>query len=73
MQTQCDAILETLQQAAGQWVPMPHLARVSESLNIHSRIDELRHKRGLHIENKTERDAGRKHRKISFYRLPLPA
>lgn len=70
MQTQCDAILETLQAAKGEWVPMPHLARISESLNIHSRVDDLRHKRGLNIENKIERDSERPRRKVSFYRMP---
>jgi hypothetical protein len=73
MTTQCDAILEILRAAAGEWVPMPYLARASESLNIHTRVDELRHKRGLNIQTKTERDAERKHRKASFYRLPVEA
>jgi hypothetical protein len=73
MKTQCDAILETLKAARGEWVSMPYLARVSESLNIHSRVDELRQKRGLNIENKLEHDEVRRRRKTSFYRLPLPA
>ena len=69
MPTQCDAILECLQEAKGEWVSMSHLARVSESLNIHTRVDELRHKRGAAILNKIERDACYKHRKTSYYRL----
>ena len=71
MQTQCDTILEALHDAKGAWVPMPHLARVSESLNIHSRVDELRHKRGMDIRNKQERDECNRKRKHSFYRIPV--
>ena len=70
MLTQCDAIHSCLTAAAGAWVPMPHLAAVSASLNIHTRVDELRRKRGVMIENKTERDHANRHRKLSFYRIP---
>ena len=69
MTTQCDLILQALQAANGEWVSMPQLAEAGESLNVHSRIDELRHKRGIHIENRTERDPLRPRRKLSFYRL----
>lgn len=70
MQSQCDAIHDCLSAAKGEWVPMPHLAAVSESLNVHSRVDELRHKRGVMIENKKERDECRRRRTLSFYRIP---
>lgn len=70
MMTQCQAILDELKAAGGQWVPMPHLAAVSESLNVHSRVDELRHKRGVMIENKKERDLVNRRRNLSFYRIP---
>lgn len=71
MPTQCDLILQALRSAKGAWVPMPQLAAEADSLNVHSRIDELRSKRGLHIENKTESDPVRPRRRRSFYRLPL--
>lgn len=66
--TQCDLILETLQAAAGDWVPMPELARISGSLNIHTRIDQLRHERGLRIENSKSTEPGTR-RIHSSYRL----
>ena len=69
--SQCDLILQALQAANGDWVPMPQLARAAESLNIHSRIDELRHKRGIHIENKLSPDPLKPRRRLSFYRLPI--
>ena len=71
MISQSTLILEALQAANGEWVPMPDLARVGETLNVHTRIDELRHKRGLRIENKVTKDPFRPHRKLSFYRLPI--
>lgn len=71
MTTQCDLILQALQAARGEWVPMPQLADAGDSLNVHSRIDELRHKRGLHIENMTVPDPARPRRRLSFYRIPL--
>jgi hypothetical protein len=49
---------------------MPQLAAAGESLNVHTRIDELRSKRGLPIENKTLSDPARPRRRLSFYRLP---
>lgn len=71
MTSQCDAILQALQAANGEWVSMPQLAAEADSLNVHSRVDELRHKRGLNIENRTESDPDRPRRRKSFYRLPI--
>lgn len=71
MDTQNAIILATLEAAAGGWVPMPELVAVSGSYNVHSRVDELRHKRGVNILNRTERDRSRKHRKLSFYAIPV--
>ena len=71
MPTQCDLILQALQAANGEWVSMPQLAEAGESLNVHTRIDELRHKRGLNIENRTESDPAKPRRRLSFYRLPI--
>jgi hypothetical protein len=67
--SQCDLILEALRAAAGEWVSMPQLAAAGESLNVHSRIDELRTKRGLSIENKLCADPVKPRRRQSFYRL----
>ncbi len=69
--SQCDLILQALKAANGEWVPMPQLAATAESLNVHSRIDELRHKRGIPIENKTESDPRKPRRRLSFYRIPI--
>lgn len=69
--TQCDLILQALHAANGGWVPMPQLAAAADSLNVHSRIDELRHKGGHHIENRTESDPRRPRRRLSFYRIPI--
>lgn len=71
MESQCDLILQALKAANGEWVPMPQLAAEADSLNVHSRVDELRHKRGLNIENRTESDPNRPRRRKSFYRLPI--
>ena len=67
--TQCQAILDRLTLSPGEWVAMPLLAHHSGSLNVHSRVDELRHKRGVMIENKKERDACNRRRTLSSYRL----
>ncbi|MBK1884123.1 hypothetical protein JIN85_17010 [Luteolibacter pohnpeiensis] len=67
--SQCDLILEALQNADGEWVSMPTLAAASRSLNIHSRIANLRD-RGFQIENRTEQENRAVH---SFYRLITPA
>lgn len=73
MKSQCDVIHDALKSADGEWVSMPHLAALSESLNVHSRVDELRHKRGAIIENKKERDECNRRRNLSFYRIPQNA
>ena len=66
--TQTLLILEALEAKAGEWVDMPHLASISGSMNVHTRIDQLRHQHGLHIENRCLRDPGTP-RKRSQYRL----
>lgn len=63
--TQCARILELLEFAAGDWVPMPELAKASGAFAVHSRVSDLR-SWGHVIEQRSERD-GRKVR--SFYRL----
>jgi hypothetical protein len=65
--TQANVILAELEKNIGQWVPMPHLARISGAYAVHSRIAELRkrgHSIGTHVKN-----VG--HLKHSFYRLSL--
>jgi hypothetical protein len=69
--TQSDLIYQALLEKAGLWVAMPHLMTVSGSANIHTRINELRHQHGHHIQNKQQRIPGRRTR-ASFYRLILP-
>ena len=69
--TQCELILQALKSANGEWVSMPQLAQAGESMNVHSRIDELRHKHGLTIENKLQADSVKPRRRLSFYRLPI--
>ena len=64
--SQCEAILSELHRANGEWVAMPHLGDVSGSRNVHSRIDELRHKYRHDIESKQVRKGRQCH---SFYRL----
>lgn len=64
-QSQANAILGALVEHRGSWVAMPLLARLSGSLNVHSRIADLR-RRGEQIEHRNERD-GRVVR--SFYRV----
>ena len=72
MQSQNQLIIERLKQTPGEWVSMPELVQVSGSFNVHSRIDELRHKGGHAIENRTTRAPGsRRHQ--SSYRVPAPA
>jgi hypothetical protein len=71
MKSQSTLILEALQAANGDWVPMPDLARIGETLNVHTRVDELRHLHGVRIENKLVKDPFRPRRKLSFYRLPI--
>ena len=69
--SQAELILQALQAANGAWVSMPQLAQVGESMNVHSRIDELRHKRGVQIENRQEPDPNKPRRRLSFYRIPI--
>lgn len=64
-QSQEARIMKELIDAQGEWVPMRKLGRVSRSMNVHSRIAELR-KRGHVIPNKCDR-SGRVVK--SFYRL----
>lgn len=71
-ESQARLILQALGKAAGNWVSMPHLVEVSGSYNIHTRIDELRHRHGHpQIENRCVRDPECKRRQISEYRLPI--
>jgi hypothetical protein len=53
--SQASLILAELQRRQGCNVPMPDLARVSGSWNVHSRIAELR-KRGHVIKNEIDHD-----------------
>jgi hypothetical protein len=65
--SQCKKILDALMAAKGQWVSMVALVEVSGSYNVHSRVDELRHKHGFIIDNETDLTT-RPHK--SFYRVP---
>lgn len=50
--SQCDRILARLNVKLGEWVAMPELSRLSGSLNVHSRISDLRNrlkKTGTHM------------------------
>jgi hypothetical protein len=64
--SQCALILARLKTARGGWVTMPELSRCSRSLNVHTRIDELRSQWGVTIENHTDVSV-RPH--VSKYRL----
>lgn len=64
-ETQCQAILNHLEQHRGKWVAMPDLVRVSGAYAVHSRISDLR-ARGHHIVQRNER-SGRTVK--SFYLL----
>lgn len=68
--TQNDLILARLQETPGEWVAMPELCEVAESLNCHTRINDLRDA-GHNIENYQEHQKGTRRRK-SYYRLILP-
>lgn len=50
--SQCDKIESILRQRAGTWVPVTELAFASGSLAVHSRINDLRTKRHLRIDQK---------------------
>jgi len=66
--SQADKILELLQSRL-DWVGMPELSQHSGSLNIHSRVSDLR-RRGCRISQRTERQKdGTNH---SFYKLEQP-
>jgi hypothetical protein len=71
--SQASLILARLMEAPGEWVPMPELARVSGSWNIHSRIDQLRHEFGQQIQNELRRNKDNSRRKDSYYRIILPS
>ncbi len=65
--SQIEAIEKRLRDAAGEWVSMPDLVRVSGSYNIHSRAADLR-RQGVTVENTMlEGDDGKK---LSWYRIP---
>ena len=64
-QSQARKMLAILLGNAGEWVPMPLLAKKAGSLSPATRISDLR-KEGWHIENKTEEKRGVKR---SFYRI----
>ena len=70
--TQCAAILARLRKDPGQWVSMPDLVHVSGSYNVHTRVDEIRHRLGQPVECKIERMSDTR-RQFSFYRVPPPA
>lgn len=63
--SQCELILAELQRRAGAWVSLPELARVSNSMAVHSRIADLR-ARGASIEHRNQRVGRMIH---SSYRL----
>ena len=63
--SQARKMLAILLGNAGEWVPMPLLARKAGSLSPATRISDLR-KRGYSIDNKTEEKRGVKR---SFYRI----
>lgn len=62
--SQCEAMEELLKKRSGEWVSMLELAAASGSMNVHSRVSDLRH-RGMSIENRSDREDGRVK---SFYR-----
>lgn len=69
--TQAGRILAALTAAQGDWVSMPKLVKVSGSYNVHTRIDELRHRLGAEIENKCDNDSMAKNSSYRLVRLPL--
>lgn len=64
--SQCAIILDQLQAAAGEWVPLITLHVHTGSLAVHSRINDLR-QRGHAIEQRSVRKGRMIH---SSYRLP---
>lgn len=67
--SQCQLILQALTARAGEWVPMPLLARCSGAYAVHSRVADLR-RAGYLISHRNLRH-GRK--VLSQYRLADPA
>lgn len=63
--SQCDKILASLQLHSGMWVSIVHLAAISGSMAVHSRISDLR-ARGINIEHRNKRVGRMIH---SSYRL----
>ncbi len=67
--SQCELILERLQQSAGEEVGLPDLYLASGALAVATRISNLR-KRGINITQRSERHKdGSIH---SFYKLQQP-
>jgi hypothetical protein len=69
--TQNTLILGRLSATPNEWVPMPELCRIANSLSCHTRINDLRKEGGHHIENKQETQKGTRRRE-SYYRLVVP-
>lgn len=67
--SQCDAILLGLTARAGEWVPMPLLARLAGAYAVHSRVADLR-RRGYQIDQRNLRHC---RKVLSQYRLSDPA
>lgn len=65
--SQAAKILECLRSRRPRWVPMPYLSAISGSLNVHTRIDELR-RQGFDIVNDQRTKLDTRSRD-SFYRL----
>jgi hypothetical protein len=68
--SQCDRILNVLLRNAGEFVPMPRLAKAASRTGIgtavHSRISELRHKYGLTILTRRRWVAGQRRTAYMF-------
>lgn len=64
--SQCDLVLRTLEDSPGEWISMTTLARLSGAYAVHSRISDLRKKRGLNIEHKNIHAGAAIH---SYYKL----
>lgn len=63
---QCSLVLAYLLRFKNKWIPMPELAKISGSLNVHSRIAEVR-RRGHTILNRVTQ--GKHNVKCSEYKL----
>jgi hypothetical protein len=70
MPGQTSAIRAALENANGEWIAMPKLARLSGSLNVHTRVNEMRKRLGLAVECQIRRKPGSR-RNYSFYRIPV--